>query len=212
MPTKRGFPASQIPQGFWPPPSGRVVRPSFHARSTDAAVADPQHARIRRQTKLDDRRANERGRLRLFPTRATRNSDRCRSPPQNRCSAGMALGSLGPLRCRPGFDSTRTSASRGGFRFPDGKHSTSPRRQDARWRVYSPCSRSSKGRSFANVSAPVLDHARQQGKRLGRPPSAAFKAVQARKLHRQGISNSEIARQLQISRTSVRRLLAQKKS
>jgi DNA invertase Pin-like site-specific DNA recombinase len=57
-----------------------------------------------------------------------------------------------------------------------------------------------------------LDHARQQGKRLGRPPSAAFKAVEARKLHRQGISKSEIARQLQISRTSVRRLLAQKKS
>jgi DNA invertase Pin-like site-specific DNA recombinase len=57
-----------------------------------------------------------------------------------------------------------------------------------------------------------LDHARQKGKRLGRPPSVAFKAVQARKLHRQGISNSEIARQLQISRTSVRRLLAQKKS
>ncbi len=57
-----------------------------------------------------------------------------------------------------------------------------------------------------------LDHARQQGKRLGRPPSAAFKVVQARKLYRQGISKSEIARQLQISRTSVRRLLAQKKS
>jgi len=57
-----------------------------------------------------------------------------------------------------------------------------------------------------------LDQARQQGKRLGRPPSAAFKAVEARKLHRQGISKSEIARQLQISRTSVRRLLAPKKS
>jgi putative DNA-invertase from lambdoid prophage Rac len=57
-----------------------------------------------------------------------------------------------------------------------------------------------------------LDHARQQGKRLGRPPSATFKAIEARKLHRQGISKSEIARQLQISRTSVRRLLAQKKS
>jgi DNA invertase Pin-like site-specific DNA recombinase len=57
-----------------------------------------------------------------------------------------------------------------------------------------------------------LDHARQQGKRLGRPPSVALKAVEARKLHRQGISKSEIARQLQIGRTSVRRLLAQKKS
>ena len=57
-----------------------------------------------------------------------------------------------------------------------------------------------------------LDHARQQGKRLGRPPSVVHKAVEARKLYRQGISKSEIARQLQISRTSVRRLLAQKKS
>ena len=51
-----------------------------------------------------------------------------------------------------------------------------------------------------------------QGKRLGRPPSVVEKAVEARKLHRQGISKSKIARQLQIGRTSVRRLLAQKKS
>ncbi len=57
-----------------------------------------------------------------------------------------------------------------------------------------------------------LDHARQQGKRLGRPPSVVEKAVDARKLYRQGISKSEIARRLQIGRTSVRRLLAQKKS
>jgi putative DNA-invertase from lambdoid prophage Rac len=57
-----------------------------------------------------------------------------------------------------------------------------------------------------------LDHARQQGKRLGRPPSVAYQAAQARKLYRQGISKSEIARQLQISRTSIRRLLAVNKS
>jgi DNA invertase Pin-like site-specific DNA recombinase len=57
-----------------------------------------------------------------------------------------------------------------------------------------------------------LNHARQQGQRLGRPPSVANKTIEARKLHRQGISKSEIARQLQISRTSVRRLLTQKKS
>jgi DNA invertase Pin-like site-specific DNA recombinase len=57
-----------------------------------------------------------------------------------------------------------------------------------------------------------LDHARQQGKRLGRPPSVVHQAVKARTLHRQGISKSEIARRLQISRTSVRRLLAPKKS
>ena len=45
-----------------------------------------------------------------------------------------------------------------------------------------------------------LDHARHQGKRLGRPPSAAHKAVEAQKLYRQAISKSEIARRLQISR------------
>lgn len=57
-----------------------------------------------------------------------------------------------------------------------------------------------------------LDHARHQGKRLGRPPSVAHKAVEAQKLYRQAISKSEIARRLQIGRTSVRRLLAQKNS
>jgi putative DNA-invertase from lambdoid prophage Rac len=57
-----------------------------------------------------------------------------------------------------------------------------------------------------------LDHARQQGKRLGRPPSVIHQAAEIQKLYRQGISKSEIARQLQIGRTSVRRLLAQKTS
>ena len=57
-----------------------------------------------------------------------------------------------------------------------------------------------------------LTHARQQGKRLGRPPSVVHKAVEARKLHQQSSSKSEIARKLEIGRTSVRRLLAQKKS
>src|SRR4030081_197639 len=57
-----------------------------------------------------------------------------------------------------------------------------------------------------------LDHARQQGKRLGRPPSVVHQAAAAQKLYRHGISKSEIARQLQIGRTSVRRLLAPRKS
>ena len=57
-----------------------------------------------------------------------------------------------------------------------------------------------------------LAHARLNGKRLGRPPSVVHKSTDARKLYRQGISKSEIARRLQIGRTSVRRLLAQKKS
>jgi putative DNA-invertase from lambdoid prophage Rac len=52
-----------------------------------------------------------------------------------------------------------------------------------------------------------LDHARQQGKRLGRPPSVVHQAADVRKLLRQGASKSEIARRLGIGRTSVRRLL-----
>jgi putative DNA-invertase from lambdoid prophage Rac len=53
-----------------------------------------------------------------------------------------------------------------------------------------------------------LAHARQNGKRLGRPATAAVYADEIRKLHRIGVSKSAIARQLRIGRTSVRRLLA----
>jgi putative DNA-invertase from lambdoid prophage Rac len=52
-----------------------------------------------------------------------------------------------------------------------------------------------------------LAQARQNGKRLGRPETAARHAAEIRKLHRAGISKSEIARRLQIGRTSVRRIL-----
>jgi putative DNA-invertase from lambdoid prophage Rac len=53
-----------------------------------------------------------------------------------------------------------------------------------------------------------LAHARQNGKRLGRPATAAMHADKVRKLSRTGISKSEIARRLNIGRTSVRRILA----
>src|SRR5512135_275607 len=52
-----------------------------------------------------------------------------------------------------------------------------------------------------------LAHARQNGKRLGRPATAAAHAAEIGKLHRGGLSKSEIARQLEIGRTSVRRIL-----
>ena len=57
-----------------------------------------------------------------------------------------------------------------------------------------------------------LAHARSQGKRLGRPPTAAAKAASVTDLFLSGISKSEIARRLKIGRTSVRRLLEEKKS
>ena len=57
-----------------------------------------------------------------------------------------------------------------------------------------------------------LAHARENGKRLGRPATAALHAGQVSNLHRAGVSKSEIARRLKIGRTSVRRILAAKKS
>src|SRR6266545_1709494 len=50
-----------------------------------------------------------------------------------------------------------------------------------------------------------LEHARHNGKRLGRPATAAMHTAEIRRLYRAGISKSEIARRLQIGRTSVRR-------
>ena len=57
-----------------------------------------------------------------------------------------------------------------------------------------------------------LAHARQNGKRLGRPLTAALHADQVRTLFRRGSSKSEIARRLNIGRTSVRRILSSKTS
>jgi len=53
-----------------------------------------------------------------------------------------------------------------------------------------------------------LVEARRKGTRLGRPITAAKKAGRIRKLNRAGVSKAEIARRLDIGRTSVRRILA----
>src|SRR5271170_4782888 len=56
-----------------------------------------------------------------------------------------------------------------------------------------------------------LAHARQNGKRLGRPATAVAHAAEVGKLYRAGVSKSEIARRLNIGRTSVRRVLGPKR-
>jgi putative DNA-invertase from lambdoid prophage Rac len=55
-----------------------------------------------------------------------------------------------------------------------------------------------------------LAHARESGKQLGRPATAAVHVAEIRKLHRAGVSKSDIARRVQIGRTSVRRILGAK--
>jgi len=56
-----------------------------------------------------------------------------------------------------------------------------------------------------------LADARRNGQRLGRPVTAGLQTDKVRKLHRAGVSKAEIARRLQIGRTSVRRILAPEK-
>src|SRR5436305_8269552 len=53
-----------------------------------------------------------------------------------------------------------------------------------------------------------LAEARLNGKRLGRPATAAAHAAEIRRLHRAGVAKAEIARRLHVGRTSVRRILA----
>jgi len=52
-----------------------------------------------------------------------------------------------------------------------------------------------------------LAHARQNGKQLGRPMTVGLQAAEIRKLHCAGVAKAEIARRLEIGRTSVRRIL-----
>jgi putative DNA-invertase from lambdoid prophage Rac len=53
-----------------------------------------------------------------------------------------------------------------------------------------------------------IAQARKDGRPHGRPQTVARKVLQIRKLARKGLSKSAIARQLNVGRTSVRRLLA----
>lgn len=55
-----------------------------------------------------------------------------------------------------------------------------------------------------------IAEARLQGKHLGRPVTVGKRAGQIRKLHRAGVSKAEIARRLDIGRTSVRRILGER--
>jgi DNA invertase Pin-like site-specific DNA recombinase len=53
-----------------------------------------------------------------------------------------------------------------------------------------------------------IAQARKEGRRHGRPRTASVKADAVRRLKAEQLSHSEIARRLEIGRTSVRRILA----
>jgi len=57
-----------------------------------------------------------------------------------------------------------------------------------------------------------IAHARKNGRSHGRPITATKKSGQVKQLFKTGMSKSEIARKLKISRTSVRRILDKDKS
>ncbi len=53
-----------------------------------------------------------------------------------------------------------------------------------------------------------IAQARKEGRPHGRPPTAALRIREIKALFRDGVSKREIAKRLEISRSSVRRLLA----
>jgi DNA invertase Pin-like site-specific DNA recombinase len=55
-----------------------------------------------------------------------------------------------------------------------------------------------------------IAEARLKGKHLGRPVTVGKQSSQIEKLHRSGVSKAEIARRLDIGRTSVRRILGER--
>src|ERR1017187_1686562 len=57
----------------------------------------------------------------------------------------------------------------------------------------------------------LTDHARQTGKRLGRPATATLHASRMCELYHAGVCKAEIARRLRIGRTSVRGILKAKR-
>ena len=190
--------------------SRRPLCPRFHQRPTDHPIADPRPARVRRPAGLDHRYASEGGRFRRCATRtAGKVAGRC-APPGDRRRAGVAIGSLGPVGGGPAGDTSGTGASRSRFRIADGGTGSDDTSRSGDGRRYWRYSPSSNGRFCGNGCALAWRmHGRTASDWAGRRPQRSTPA-KIRKLHRAGVSKAEIARRLQIGRTSVRRILEAK--
>ena len=175
-------------------------------KSADADEAGACDAGVCRPARLDDRLAGSRGELRGGPARSPRESNGGRTSAGDRSGAGVAAGPLGPL----GNDllATLQELEHLGVGFVSLTEALD---------LTTPAGLAMAGRLaiFAEFEREVLRertraglaHARENGRRLGRPMTAGLKASEIRNLHRAGVTKSEIARRLQIGRTSIRRTL-----
>ena len=208
-----GLRQSKIAQGFWPATetsenvSGWPVCPRFHARPADPPHADPRPARVCRQAGLDHRYASEGSRFRrcrnvqlrekLLDAARRREIDVVLVWRLDRWGRSVAdlLATLQELdHLGVGFVSLTEALD---LTTPAG------RAMAALLAVFAEFERE----ILRERVRAGLAHARQNGTRLGRPQTAALQTGQVRKLYRAGVSKAEIARRLQIGRTSVRRIL-----
>jgi len=152
-----------------------------------------------------------RGRLRCGQARGSREIARGCPPTREGCSAGVAAGP--PGRSVTDLLATLQELEHLGVGFVPLTEALD---------LTTPVGRARAGRIavLASLEREVLQErtraglarAREDGKRLGRPATAATHTAELRRLYRTGISRSEIARRLQIGRTSVRCFLGVAKS
>ena len=148
-----------------------------------------------------------RGGLRRGATRGSRKTARCRAPPGDRCRVVWRLDRWG--RSVTDLLATLQELEHLGVGFVSLTEALD---------LTTPSGRAMAGllAVFAEFEREILRErvragladARRNGQRLGRPMTAGLHADKVRKLHRAGVSKAEIARRLQIGRTSVRRILA----
>jgi putative DNA-invertase from lambdoid prophage Rac len=120
--------------------------------------------------------------------------------------AGLATGSLGPFRHRPArYIAGLEHLGVGFISLTEALDLTTPagRAMAGLLAIFAEFERE----ILRDRTRVGLAHARQNGKRLGRPMTAGLKETEVRKLYRTGVAKAEVARRLGIGRTSVRRIL-----
>ena len=167
---------------------GRAVCSCLHQRSADAGDAEPGHAGVRRAARLNHRPASPRSELGGREARSPRETDRGRPPTRDRRGAGLASGSLGR-------SVTDLLATLHELEHLDVGFVSLTEALDLT---------TAAGRAMAGLLAIFceferevlrertragLAHARENGKRLGRPATAVVHAAEIRRLHRAGVTN-----------------------